>query len=76
MTGDGTPLRALLADVEVREVRNIVTRNGLTTEVYRSDWHAGAAPVAQTLYVSLRPGAVSAWHCHEAHRPYFVVQDA
>ena len=58
VTGDGTPLRTLLAGVEVREVRNIVTRNGLTTEVYRSDWHAGAAPVAQTLYVSLRPGAV------------------
>jgi len=65
VTGDGTPLRTLLAGVEVREVRNIVTRNGLTTEVYRSDWQAGSAPVAQTLYVSLRPGAVSAWHCHE-----------
>ena len=75
VTGDGTPLRTLLAGVEVREVRNIVTRNGLTTEVYRSDWHAGAAPVAQTLYVSLRPGAVSAWHCHEAQLDrIFVVQ--
>ena len=64
VTGDGTPLRTLLAGVEVREVRNLVTRNGLTTEVYRSDWQTGAAPVAQTLYVSLRPGAVSAgiWH--------------
>ena len=75
VTAEGTQLRTLLAGVEVREVRNLVTRNGLTTEVYRSDWHAGAAPVAQTLYVSLRPGAVSAWHCHEAQLDrIFVVQ--
>jgi dTDP-4-dehydrorhamnose 3,5-epimerase len=75
VTPEGAQLRTLLAGVEVREVRNIVTRNGLTTEVYRSDWQAGAAPVAQTLYVSLRPGAVSAWHCHEAQLDrIFVVQ--
>ena len=75
VTADGAQLRTLLEGVEVREVRNLVTRNGLTTEVYRSDWHAGAALVAQTLYVSLRPGAVSAWHCHEAQLDrIFVVQ--
>lgn len=75
VTAEGAQLRTLPAGVEVREVRNIVTRNGLTTEVYRSDWQAGAAPIAQTLYVSLRPGAVSAWHCHEAQLDrIFVVQ--
>jgi dTDP-4-dehydrorhamnose 3,5-epimerase len=75
VTAEGIQLRTLLAGVEVCEVRNIVTRNGLTTEVYRSDWHAGAATVAQTLYVTLRPGAVSAWHCHEVQLDrIFVVQ--
>ena len=66
VAADGMLLRTLLSGVEIREVRNIVTRNGLTTEVYRSDWKSGDAPVAQALYVSLRPGAISAWHCHEA----------
>jgi dTDP-4-dehydrorhamnose 3,5-epimerase len=75
VTAEGQQLRTLFAGVEVREVRNIVTRNGLTTEVYRSDWQAGAAPIQQTLYVSLRPRAVSAWHCHEAQLDrIFVVQ--
>lgn len=75
VTAEGAQIRTLPAGVEVREVLNIVTRNGLTTEVYRSDWQAGAAPIAQTLYVSLRPGAVSAWHCHEAQLDrIFVVQ--
>jgi dTDP-4-dehydrorhamnose 3,5-epimerase len=75
VTAEGAQLRTLPAGVEVHEVRNIVTRNGLTTEVYRGDWQPGAAPIAQTLYVSLRPGAVSAWHCHEAQLDrIFVVQ--
>jgi dTDP-4-dehydrorhamnose 3,5-epimerase len=75
VTANGASLRPLPAGVDVREVRNIVTRNGLTTEVYRSDWPAAAGPVAQALYVSLREGAISAWHCHEAQLDrVFVVQ--
>jgi dTDP-4-dehydrorhamnose 3,5-epimerase len=64
VTAEGRLIRRGLAGVEVRESCNIVTRNGLTTEVYRADWGL-AAPVAQTLCVSLRAHAVSAWHCHE-----------
>jgi dTDP-4-dehydrorhamnose 3,5-epimerase len=66
VTAGGAILRTLPGGVEVHEVRNVVTRNGLTTEVYRSDWSPGQAAVAQVLYVTLRPGAVSAWHCHLA----------
>jgi len=64
VTATGDLLRTLPAGVMVREVRNIVTRNGLTTEVYRNDWDARQPPVAQAIYVTLRPGAISAWHRH------------
>jgi dTDP-4-dehydrorhamnose 3,5-epimerase len=75
VTSNGAVLRAPIDGVEVREVRNIVTRNGLTTEVYRTDWPEAAGAVAQALYVSLRPGAISAWHCHERQFDrIFVVQ--
>jgi dTDP-4-dehydrorhamnose 3,5-epimerase len=75
VTPAGTSLRPLPAGVEVREVHNLVTRNGVTTEVYRSDWATVPAPVAQALYVSLREGAISAWHCHETQLDrVFVVQ--
>jgi dTDP-4-dehydrorhamnose 3,5-epimerase len=58
-------LRRHLHGVSVHDVRNIVTRNGLTTELWRTDWSTAPAPPRQTLYVTLRPGAVSAWHMHE-----------
>jgi dTDP-4-dehydrorhamnose 3,5-epimerase len=50
--------------VAVREVKHVVTRNGLTTEVFRKDW--GITPeVMHVVHVMLRPGVVSAWHKHE-----------
>ncbi len=64
VNANGELLRTLPDGVRVREVRNIVTRNGLTTEVYRNDWDDPQPPVAQAIYVSLRPGAISAWHRH------------
>jgi dTDP-4-dehydrorhamnose 3,5-epimerase len=65
VTASGELLRTLLAGVRVREVRNVVTRNGLTTEVYRNDWDDGQPAIAQAIFVTLRAGAVSAWHRHE-----------
>ena len=53
-------------DVACWERPTIVTRNGLTNEVYRNDCGIGASALAQVLYVSLRPGAISAWHMHRA----------
>lgn len=65
VTAEGRRIRHGLAGVEIREGSNIVTSNGLTTEVYRVDWNLEAPTVAQALCVSLRAHAVSAWHCHE-----------
>src|SRR5262249_26187080 len=54
-----------IAGTELRDVRNIVTGNGITTELFRQDWGVASAEVAQIIYVSLRPGALSAWHKHD-----------
>lgn len=58
-------LRSYPDGVVVHEVRNIVTRNGLTTEVYRSDWGTSETLPQQALFVTLRAGAISAWHMHQ-----------
>lgn len=65
MTADGAVLRELIDGVSIHEVRNIVTQNGLTTEVFRRDWPLGEAPVQQTIFVTLRAGSISGWHMHE-----------
>ena len=65
ITPDWEVRRDLIDGVRLREVRNIVTRNGVTTEIFRTDWDAATAPVVHAIHVSLRSGAISAWHCHE-----------
>jgi dTDP-4-dehydrorhamnose 3,5-epimerase len=55
----------LIDGVRTRDVRNIVTANGVTTEVFREDWGIAADAVQQVIHVSLRAGAISAWHMHE-----------
>lgn len=64
VTADGKVLLDLPHGVELREMSNIITRNGVTTEVVRSEWDIGRAAIDQIIYVTLRPRAISAWHCH------------
>ena len=64
--------RQLIAGVRTREVRNIVTANGVTTEVYRPDWGIVDGEVQQAIHVTLRGEALSAWHQHR-HRWDFVM---
>ncbi len=59
--------RRLIEGVKTREVRNIVTANGITTELFRMDWGFVDGAVQQTIHVALRGEAVSAWHQHR-HR--------
>ena len=59
--------RKLIDGVRVREVRNIVTANGITTELYRPDWGVVEGTVQQVIHVALRGNAISAWHQHR-HR--------
>jgi dTDP-4-dehydrorhamnose 3,5-epimerase len=64
-TPDWEVHRDLIADVRVKEIRSMITDNGVTTELYRADWGVGVPAVEHAILVALRGHAVSAWHCHE-----------
>lgn len=59
--------------VRVREVKHIVTGNGITTELFRKDWGIAHNEVTAMIHVSLRPGAVSAWHMHKLKTDHLFV---
>ena len=63
----------LIDGVRTRDVRNIVTANGITTELYRPDWGIVDGTVQQVIHVALRGGAVSAWHQHRERWDFLFV---
>jgi dTDP-4-dehydrorhamnose 3,5-epimerase len=65
---DWLPAQTLLDGVKVMEVRNVSKRDGLLTEVFRTDWKIDDGGVDQVFQVVLGPGEVSAWHVHRATR--------
>jgi dTDP-4-dehydrorhamnose 3,5-epimerase len=65
--------RKLIEGVQAREVRNIVTANSVTTEIYRPDWDIVDGEVQQVIHVDLRGGAISAWHQHRGRWDYIFV---
>lgn len=56
----------LIDGVRVREIRSVITGYGVLTEIYRSDWRLDDGTVGQAFQAVLNPGAISAWHAHEA----------
>jgi dTDP-4-dehydrorhamnose 3,5-epimerase len=67
-------VRARLIDgVRLRDVRNVVTANGITTELYRPDWDIVDGVIQQVIHVALRAGAVSAWHQHRQRWDFLFV---
>src|SRR5690606_19465403 len=56
-----------------REHRNLITKNGVTTEIHRMDWGVVSQSVEHIIFVELRPNAVSAWHMHERRTDYIFV---
>ena len=75
VTPHGNVLRELIEGVELHEMRNIVTQNGLTTEIFRSDWPCGQVPIQQTIFVTLRSGTISGWHMHQRQTDRIFVCD-
>lgn len=62
-------------DAQVHEMPNIVTANGVTTEVFRPDWGLAPQEVRHIIHVRLHGWAVSAWHCHEKQTDRVFVTD-
>ena len=73
ITSDGKPTHTLLEGVTQMEIPNIVTRNGITTELYRPEWDVGPDQIRHMIHVILRAGAISAWHMHEHQTDTFFV---
>ncbi len=68
-------LRDLIDGVRLHEMHNIITRNGITTEIVRPEWDIGRLPIAHLIHVQLRGHAVSAWHCHHLQTDRIFVTD-
>lgn len=64
MSADWERASRTIDGVETREVKHVVTYNGITTELFRKDWGLMEDELVHMIHVSLRPGAISAWHMH------------
>jgi dTDP-4-dehydrorhamnose 3,5-epimerase len=73
MSPDWEVRRDFIQGVQVREVRNVVTSNGVTTELFRRDWGVVDYEIPQIIHVALRGGAVSAWHMHREKTDHLFV---
>jgi dTDP-4-dehydrorhamnose 3,5-epimerase len=54
--------------VEVHEIKNVVFRNGVLTELFRDEWFDPKLNVRHIVHVSMLPGTTSTWHCHKRQR--------
>jgi dTDP-4-dehydrorhamnose 3,5-epimerase len=61
--------------VQVHEMPNIITSNGVTTEVYRPSWGLVPNDVQHVIHVRLNAFAISAWHRHELQTDRIFVTD-
>ena len=69
MTEDWQPVgQARIDGFEVHEIKNVVLRNGILTELFREEWFDPPFPVRHVTYVSMLPGSTSTWHCHKRQR--------
>src|SRR3954447_13988836 len=67
------PAVDLIDGVVVHEVRSVVTRNGITTEVLRAEWGVTSGAIVHAIHVSFRAGALSAWHMHREKTDHLFV---
>lgn len=73
VTEDWTLLREGIAGVKLQEIPNLVTRNGVMTEVFRRSWGVADCAIDQMIFVSLRANALSAWHMHVRKTDHLMV---
>lgn len=59
--------------LQIREVKNIITGNGHTVEVFREDWGLHDLTIRHAIAVTLAGGAISAWHAHKKQTDHIMV---
>jgi dTDP-4-dehydrorhamnose 3,5-epimerase len=60
VSADGTPILDLVDGVQFLESKNVMTRNGVTTELFKNY----VVDIRHMIHVALRPGGLAAWHLH------------
>jgi len=63
-TAEGIIRRDVIHGSELRETSNLITANGMTTELFRPEWKIIDTNIDHVIHVVLNPGAISAWHMH------------
>lgn len=65
ITADGEMVReGLIEGLRFREVRNVVARNGVVTELWRPDWWGEETQPQHVVYATLAAFSETNWHCH------------
>ena len=55
----------LIDGVRLKEVQNVVARNGVVTELWRPEWLGGDIRPAHVVHVTLAAFSETNWHCHK-----------
>lgn len=63
----------MIEGVVVHNISNVIKKDGVLTELYRSDWNVDEKPVDQVFQITLYPGTINAWHCHQYTSDRFFV---
>ena len=67
VTPEWSPVRTKAIDgVVAREVKHVLTDNGVLLELLRSEWLGTSSKVDQVLLRTIDSGGVSAWHVHRS----------
>ena len=75
VTADWDFTQDLIHGVLVKEINNVPKDNGVLTEVFRLDWALDGGRIEQVFQVTLKPGAISAWHVHDTTTDRLFVAD-
>jgi dTDP-4-dehydrorhamnose 3,5-epimerase len=59
--------------VKTWEVKNLLTKNGYLTELFRNDWNIFPYQIEHLIHVVIRPNMISAWHMHKFQTDHIFV---
>lgn len=66
ITADGEMVRHGLIDgLRFKEVRNVVARNGVVTELWRPEWWGEETQPRHVVHATLAAFCETNWHCHK-----------
>ena len=67
VTSDWQPVgETSIAGVAVTEIKNVVYRNGVLTELFCADWFGESFAAKHIVHVTMAGGTRSPWHCHKS----------